>query len=84
MVPTDSKGHILLNDNTIDMLALSLSIYRKHAAESDLLRDKQDVLDVLEVVRSHDCMVVSQGGVQTLLSQVRDFLSDLMSSKERK
>lgn len=77
MGPTDPKGHIVVTDLNVDMFALSLSMKRRHTAESDISNDKSDVLAVLEVIRSHDCMVVSQGGVENLLNQVRNFLVEM-------
>ena len=77
MGPTDPKGHIVLTDLNLDMFAMSLSILRKHTSEGDLLNDKHDILDVMEVVRAHDCMVISQGGIENLLSQIRSFLMEM-------
>lgn len=77
MGPLDPKGHIILSDLNIDMLAVSLSMKRKHTAESDIVKDRHEVAEFLEVIRSHDCMVVSQGGIENLLNQVRDFLMDM-------
>lgn len=77
MGPLDAKGHIVLSDLNLDMFAMSLSIQRKHTTEGDLLDDRRDIMDVMEVIRAHDCMVISQGGIENLLSQIRTFLTEM-------
>lgn len=77
MGPTDPKGHIVLTDLNLDMFAISLSIQRNHTTEGELLDDKRDILDVMEVIRAHDCMVISQGGIENLLTQIRTFLVEM-------
>jgi ribosomal silencing factor RsfS len=76
--PTDPKGHIVLSDRAIDMLALTVSAQRKHNAEADLLEDKRDVLDVLEAMRTSDYMVIAQGALESAINQLRDLI---MSTK---
>lgn len=77
MGPTDPRGHFILSDGVVDMLAMTLSVKRKHTNEGDLLNDKRDVQEVLEVMRASDMMAISQGSIENLLTQIRNFLMDL-------